>query len=207
MEGQNKPALVSLSDRREIVIRSLSTHFANDVIGMDEFERRIDLAHRALSIAALDELVGDLESAAPTGASLATREESVAVAVPTRAPPKKRVLSVLSAVQRKGTWRVPAKLRVRTLMGAVELDFREAELGPGVTEIKVRALMGAVSITVPPDLQVECDGLGLLGVFESLDQKAGEPDPDAPFLRIRGTAIMGALEIAVLRPGEAAGSD
>ena len=33
--------------RREAVIGALSTHFANDALDIDEFEQRVDLAHRA----------------------------------------------------------------------------------------------------------------------------------------------------------------
>ena len=64
MVGQDKPALVALCTRREMVIDALSTHFANDALDMDEFEQRVDLAHRATSVAELDELLTDLEPAA-----------------------------------------------------------------------------------------------------------------------------------------------
>jgi len=47
MDGENKPALVALRTRRETVIDALSTHFANDALDLDEFEQRVDLAHRA----------------------------------------------------------------------------------------------------------------------------------------------------------------
>lgn len=202
MSDLSKPALVALHDRREVVIDVLSTRFANDIIGMDEFERRVDLAHRAASVAELDALVSDLEPADTPGSAMAVPPASASRAVASPRPAKKRVLSILSSVQRKGMWRVPAKLRVRTVMGAIDLDFREAELGPGVTEVKVMALMGAVSVIVPPDLRVECDGRPLLGHFEGLENGSSSGDPNQPVLRITGVAIMGALEIAVLRPGE-----
>ena len=64
MVGQNKPALVVLRTRREMVIDALSNHFANDALDMDEFEQRVDLAHRSTSVAQLDELLTDLEPAA-----------------------------------------------------------------------------------------------------------------------------------------------
>jgi hypothetical protein len=203
LTGKNKPALVALRDRREAVIAALSAHFANDVLDMDEFEQRVDLAHRATSVAALDELLTDLEPAADArpGASLVSRAEAPQGAVATRGQAK-RVLTILSSTQRKGTWRVPGKLRVVTVMGAVDLDFREAEFGPGVTEVKVTSVMGAVSIVVPPDLQVVCDGVSVLGHFEGMEGGAGERNPDAPLLHITGAAVMGALEISTRRPGE-----
>ena len=64
MVGQNKPALVALRARREGVIDALSNHFACDALDLDEFEQRVDLAHRATSVAELDQLLRDLEPAA-----------------------------------------------------------------------------------------------------------------------------------------------
>ena len=124
------------------------------------------------------------------------------VAIASRVPEFKRELVILSGVQRQGTWRVPKKLRVVTVMGGIDLDFREAEFAPGVTEVKVTSVMGAVAIIVPPHLQVACGGVGVLGVFEGMDQGAGERDSQAPLLRITGVAVMGALEIATRLPGE-----
>ena len=87
-------------------------------------------------------------------------------------------------------------------MAAVDLDFREAQFNPGPTEVRVGALMGAVTITIPPDLPVECDGTSVLGHFESLASGPREAAADAPRLRISGRAVMGSVEIKVLRPGE-----
>ena len=55
---------------------------------------------------------------------------------------------------------------------------------------------------MPPHLRVECDGVGILGLFEGLNRSAGERGPDAPRLRITGVAVMGALEISTRLPGE-----
>jgi len=196
MSGQNKPALVALRSRREVVIDALSTHFASDALDMDEFEQRLDLAHRATSVAELDALLSDLQPAADEASGQSLIQPTAARHAPVRTRVRKRVLSVLGSVQRKGTWRVPERLRVFSVMGAVELDFREAQLGPGITEVSVTTVMGAVSIVVPPQLRVECHGVGLLGHFESMETGAGEMDLDAPLLRIVGVAVMGALEIS-----------
>ncbi len=204
MVGQNKPARVALSTRREVVIDALSTHFANDALDIDEFEQRVDLAHRATSVAELDELLTDLQPPADEepSESLVPQAEAPQAAIATRGHEAKRLLTILSSIRRKGTWRVPKKLRVVTVMGAIDLDFREAEFGPGVTEVKVTSVMGGIAIIVPPHLQVECEGVGILGHFEGLDRSAGERDPDSPLLRITGVAVMGAVEISTRLAGE-----
>ena len=128
--------------------------------------------------------------------------EAPQVAIATRVHEAKRVLTICSGTQRQGTWRVPQKLRVVTVMGGTDLDFREAEFSPGVTEVKVTVVMGGIAIIVPPHLQVECDGGGILGLFEGMERSAGKRDPGAPLLRITGVAVMGALEISTRLPGE-----
>jgi len=202
--GQYKPALVALRNRREVVIDALSTHFANDALDMDEFEQRVDLAHRATAVAELDALLTDLEPAADErpSDSLVPQAEAPRVAMATRVRKAKRVRTILWGTQRKGTWRVPEQLRVVTVMGGIDLDFREAQFGPGVTEVKVTSVMGGVAIIVPPHLQVECDGVAILGVFEGMERSAGEADPDAPLLSITGVAVLGAVEISTRLPGE-----
>ncbi|MBT3171250.1 MAG: hypothetical protein HOI02_04465 [Rhodospirillaceae bacterium] len=112
-----------------------------------------------------------------------------------------RLLVVLSGIQRQGSWRVPKKLRVIAVMGGIDLDFRDAVFGPGVTEVHVTSVMGGIAVIVPPHLQVVCEGASVLGMFEGMDQGTSQWDSEAPLLRITGSAIMGALEIATRPPG------
>ncbi len=86
-------------------------------------------------------------------------------------------------------------------MSGIDLDFRDAVFGPGVSEVHVTSLMAGVAIIVPPHLQVACEGASIMGVFEGMDQGTRQWDPEAPLLRITGSAIMSALEIATRSPG------
>ena len=119
-------------------------------------------------------------------------------------PRSKWVVAVMGGTERKGQWRVPKHLRVVTVMGGTELDFREAVLTPGVHNIKIVACMGGVEITVPPNLAVECEGMSIMGGFESMERCPAVPDPERPLLRISGAAIMGGIEISTRLPGESA---
>jgi len=103
------------------------------------------------------------------------------------------VVAILGGSARKGQWEPPAYLRVLAVMGGVELDFREAELYEGETVVDILAIMGGVNIIVPPDIDVETSGLGLMGGFASFSNRAEETG--APLLRIKGTAIMGGVEV------------
>ena len=77
-------------------------------------------------------------------------------------------------------------------------------MGPGVSEFSAFAFMGGVTIIVPPDLQVECDGIGIMGGFECSDEVRAGHDPDAPILKINGLAMMGGVDVKVREPGETA---
>ena len=106
------------------------------------------------------------------------------------------IFAVMSGVSRKGDWDPPEHLHVFACMGGVELDFRDAVLLKGVTEVDAFAVMGGVKIIVPDDIDVETEGSGVMGGFETLDHRTG--DPDAPLLRITGFALMGGVEIKLV---------
>lgn len=105
------------------------------------------------------------------------------------------ILAIMSGARRKGVWEPLERLRVLSLMGGVELDFREAEFLDGVTEVVVLAVMGGVAIVVPPGVDVESDGVGLMGEFTHLTHRS--PHPDSPVLRIRGFSLMGGVSVKV----------
>jgi hypothetical protein len=113
------------------------------------------------------------------------------------------VVAIMGGAMRKGRWS-PARTNVAlSVMGGTHLDFREAILGPGVTDVKVFAMMGGVEIVVPPGINVESHGIGIMGGFDHVTDY-GENAVDAPTLRITGLALMGGVEITVRNPGESA---
>jgi hypothetical protein len=105
------------------------------------------------------------------------------------------ILAVMSGARRRGVWEPPERLRVLSLMGGVELDFRQAEFLDGVTEVVVLAVMGGVSILAPPGVDVEADGVGLMGEFTHLVHRS--PHPDSPVLRVRGFSLMGGVSVKI----------
>jgi hypothetical protein len=210
-EDHGKPALVALRQRRQEVIDRLTEDFARDVIEVDEFEMRVDQAHRATSIEGLQKVVADLEpleaSAPPISPEQAMElhpSRTPAAALALNRAERRWAVAVLGGVERKGSWRVPQTLRVVCVMGGAEIDFREVSLPPGVTHLKVMCVMGGAEIIVPPDLAVECDGVAIMGGFEQLDRAPSKADPDAPLLRVSGLAFMGGFTISTRLPGESA---
>ncbi len=212
-----------LEKAREVTIDALCEHFANDAMDIEEFERRVDQAHKAASSEELKVLLRDLpggdlpaarnSAAAGPGASavadtrgrtLPARADEVTGAPPSRVRDHGLVLAMFSGAARRGAW-VPAHTNYAlAVCGGVELDFRQARLAAGVTEVRIMAVWGGVKIIVPPGLRVESRGVALMGGFEHADDPAFDPDPDSPVLLIRGIACMGGVHIDVRLPGESA---
>lgn len=192
----------ALAAKREQTIQSLIRSFAADQLAVEDFEGRLDMAHRATDAASLDALVADLPS-----------EKEVApvpAAAPRPAMPpatireRQTLAACLGGVERKGVWTPARKTTAVAVMGGLDLDFREAELGPGVTEVNIFAFMGGADIIVPPGVNVDSDGVAILGGWGHGPGRLPDAAPDAPVLRITGFAMLGGVEIKVRYPGETA---
>jgi hypothetical protein len=195
-----KPALVALRDRREQVIQRLSDAFANDLLDLDRFEARTALAHQATTLAALDELVADVEPLPPGSVQTALVPLGQAGAIEAERPARRRHLVVFSNLERRGSWVVPRELKATGWFGNLVLDFREARFPSGAVTLQVRAVFSNIEIIVPPQLAVECDGSSVFGSFAA--DASAVADPDRPVLRIEGTAVFGNVEVSTRLPGE-----
>jgi hypothetical protein len=60
--------------------------------------------------------------------------------------------------------------------------------------------MASVKIIVPPDLRVESDIDAVVGSAEIQRAIASTTSPDAPTVRISGSAFLGSIEIKVIDP-------
>lgn len=209
MADKNQP----IHDARERTIAELSEQFARDHLEMEEFERRLTLAHRAASVSELRELLSDLPGsparvdavvrvdAAPETA-LAMLPTSPAIVADGQVRPKQTLVAVFGGIQRAGGWTVARRVKVCTIMGGAQLDFRNARLAAGVTTIEIVAVMGGVEIIVPPELSVEVDGTAFFGGFEHLERTSTDLEPHRPVLHITGFALMGGVSVRTRLAGE-----
>jgi hypothetical protein len=206
--SQHLPSSVPVEQDRDRAIDALSEHFAGDRLTVAEFERRVDMAHRARSYDELRSLLADLpgpsDALAPQRHSVPAKGSSYSVASEASVKDHGTVIAVMGGTGRKGRWAPARRNLVLAVMGGAELDFREAMLPPGVTEVTVYTMWGGVDIVVPPDLHVESNGFAVMGGFEFGAEEQAPPPPGAPSLRISGVAVMGAVDITVRRPGETA---
>jgi len=177
---------------RERVVEALSEHFARDHLSLDELETRMARVYAATTPAEVDALVADLPALA-LGAPVIVTPDAYA---PTPKL-KERLVAIMSGIVRRGLWKIPRRLRVVAIMGGVELDLRQAELPPGVTEITAFVLMGGLEIRVAPGVRLETDGVAIMGGFEDRVHDPGIAPADAPVVRVTGIAIMGGVEAQI----------
>jgi hypothetical protein len=202
MTPENRLTMIRTRESRDRVIAALSEHFAHDALDVDEFERRVTLAHTSESASEIDALLDDLPVLAPT-VSLAPGPKVAPALVPaTQVRDEQTMLAIMGGVERRGAWNVPRRLRVVTMMGGAHLDLREARFPPGPVDIQVFAFMGGIEIIAPPGLAIETHGSAIMGGFQQVNRTPVHPDVDAPLVRVHGFVVMGGVDVRMRLPGE-----
>jgi hypothetical protein len=136
----------------------------------------------------------------PTSFPAAVSRAQHPTLAPHLVPERRGAVSFLSHLRRDGDWILPRLFRVFAFWGNAEIDLTQALLASGTSEIEVRCIMASVQIFVPPDVRVESEVEAVMGSAEVQRQTASTTSPDAPCVRITGTAFMGSIEIKVIDP-------
>jgi hypothetical protein len=221
--GSDDPAR-RLEHFRHRTLRELEYQLRVGRLPREEYLRRTTLARRAVSPGDLRPLIEDL-AGAPGPGDGATPTAAPAPATPPApaAPPapsvpavsrrddhrgadaRRRedadlVLAIMSGTRRSGVWRPRETLHAVSVMGGVQLDLRDAILRDGTTRVHAFALMGGITIIVPPHVRVTVRGVGVMGSFGRTPRTT--PDADAPHVRIDGLAVMGGVDVKVRDPND-----
>lgn len=99
--------------------------------------------------------------------------------------------AALGAIERRITSKDFRGGHVTTIMAGCELDLRDASI-TSEAEIHVFALMGGISLRVPPDWTVVLRGTPILAGFE---EKTASPPNSGKRLIVSGYAIMAGVEV------------
>jgi hypothetical protein len=203
MSAENRLTLTRTRESRDHVIAALSEHFAHDALDVDEFERRITVAHTSESPEEIEALLSDLPAlAANPAAMIPAAKAALAVMPAERVRAQQTMLAIMGGVDRRGSWSLPRRLRLVTVMGGAMLDLREARFPPGPVDIEIFSFMGGAQIIVPPGLAIETHGSAIMGGFQEVNRAPIHPDADAPLLRVHGFVVMGGVDITMRLPGE-----
>jgi Domain of unknown function (DUF1707) len=150
---------------------------------LNDYEDRLTKAYAATTYQELEELRADLP-----GAPINTRRGGRI-----NPAPSTLLLAMLSGFERRGRWNVPKKLTTFTFWGSGVLDLRYADFTSTEVDIHAVSIMGAQNILVPPEVNVEIDGHGVMGGFDR--EIPGNGTPGAPKVKIHGFALWGGVSI------------
>lgn len=105
------------------------------------------------------------------------------------------LFSLLGSSKRRWGRSVFRGAETTAFMGGCELDLRDALMSPGeLAVVDVFVLMGGVNIFVPPHWTVSQEIVPLMGGVH--DKSHSVPSNPAQHLLVRGTVIMGGVEIS-----------
>ncbi|WP_406436337.1 DUF1707 domain-containing protein [Streptomyces sp. NBC_00631] len=191
------PELRASDADRERVAEILRDALAEGRLDMEEFEERLEATYRARTYGELTPITRDLPvERVPTvslhkepvdrgswGSRIVGGEGSSSWA-----------MAVMSGFQRKGRWTVPKRFTGFTFMGGGEIDLREANFADGEVELNCIAIMGGISVVVPPGVEVVMRGIAVMGGFDHYEEET-LPDPAAPRVIVTGLAFWGGVEV------------
>ncbi len=200
MSDPKRPATAEaeLEARRRQTLAELESLHGTRAIGAEEYRRRAEVARRAEDEAELESVRPGVDETRPAVPAAAPRPAAPAVPATPRVAPEDEtqlVWAFLGGAARKGPWEPPEILNVVSVLGGVDLDFRAAALLEGVTEVKVLAFLGGTTIIVPDDVDVEVNGVAIMGGFDHVSQHL--PGEGRPLIRISGLALLGGVEVKV----------
>jgi DUF1707 SHOCT-like domain len=150
---------------------------------LKDYEDRLAKAYAATTYQELDRLRADLPGS---------------VANPRRGgkpnpAPSTLLLALMSGFERRGRWNVPKKLTTFTFWGSGVVDLRYADFTSTEVEIHAYSIMGMQNILLPPEVNVEIHGHGVMGGFDH--KVLGEGTPGAPTVKICGFSLWGGVGI------------
>ncbi|MQY13951.1 hypothetical protein SRB5_41110 [Streptomyces sp. RB5] len=192
------PELRASDADRDRVANVLREALAEGRLSMDEFEERLESAYQAKTYGELEPLTADLPGPESGALSLRKRQTPAGSAWPGRIggrPTSTAGIGVLGGFQRRGRWTVPRLFTAVTVCGGGEIDLRDADFESADTEIRVVAVMGGVNIVVPPEIEVEVRGLGIMGGFDQ-SHTGTRGAPGAPRVVVTGFAFWGGVGIS-----------
>ena len=87
----------------------------------------------------------------------------------------------MSGFERRGRWNVPKRMTTFALFGGGVVDLRYADFTSPEVEIHSYSIFGGQTILVPPEVNVDLHGVGVMGTFDH--SVPGEGSPGAPSVR------------------------
>lgn len=176
---------------------------SNGQLSFAEFDERTQEVTKA---AFRDELIAPLQDLVPLperilNNEVAIRPEQASLQVVDKARAGDSFsLSIMGGAEKKGAWTIARNHLSITVMGGNNLDLTKATFVDQDITISAWAIMGGITIAVPEDVRVKCDGFAVMGGFGVSDdpkvtKQLSELPENAPLVHVTGLALMGGVEV------------
>jgi DUF1707 SHOCT-like domain/Cell wall-active antibiotics response LiaF, C-terminal len=175
------PREIRVSDaEREAVVARLNTATGEGRLTLEEFGERAGQAYAVRTTGELARLVDDLPVATGTP--------------PVRVPAtRERISQTIGPLKRSGRWRLDRDSELSTVLGAVKLDLRGAELVAPEVELAISTVLGSVKVWIPRGVRVEVGGATVVGTRQVEEGNVG--GYPAPLLRLRIDTVLGSVKV------------
>jgi hypothetical protein len=192
---------------RDVTLAQLGDHAAVGRLTLDELEDRSSLALAAKTRGELAALTTDLPQEAgsvPDQPNPSPQAQPVqAQPNPSSQPAPKRpvrwMVAIMSGSHHRGRFRAVGRINAVAIMGADEIDLREAEIEGGELTLNLFAIMGGADVYIPDSVELEVTGFSLMGGYQERGSQR-PPRPGAPVVRINVHNLMGGATIYRLPP-------
>jgi hypothetical protein len=165
------------------VAQLLTDAAAQGRLQLSEYEDRLTRAYAAQTRDELDRLSADLPGAITRGRS----------GGPVHPAPSTMLLAIMSGFERRGRWNVPRRMTTFALFGGGVIDLRYADFTSPDVEIHSYSIFGGQTILIPPEVNVDLRGVGVMGTFDQ--SVSGDGSPGAPCVHIRGFSLWGSVGV------------
>lgn len=192
-DAEQPRKVVGLPVQRERTIKILSECFARNLLEMEEFEHRVSLAHKAVSVQDLARLIDDIPGELAENPQKAPEASAAGSAILREG--EQPVYGIMMSRRLRGQWLKCRTVNTRVLMSSLELDLRDVELSAEIAEINVLALMSSIVVTVPVNLPVQLEVIPILGEVKEGRRVATGIPKKGPGLRITGFTMLGEVKV------------
>lgn len=174
-------AVDASDDDRIQAAQLLSEAAAHGRLTLEQYEQRLSRVYAAGTYAELERLTDDLPEAMEYRRGKG------------RPAPSTMLLAILSGFERRGRWYIPKRMTTFTFFGGGVVDLRYADFTSSEVEIHAYSILGGQTILLPPEVNVEIAGHGVMGGFDHGAEGTGAPG--APKVRIKGFSLLGAVGV------------
>jgi hypothetical protein len=192
------PSRLRISDAdRHKVAEVLREAAGEGRIDLEELDQRLEATYAARTYADLVPITLDLPIQAAATLPVQPQESSTPSTVVPGGRADEKHLAILSGLERKGVWTMPARMTVNCFMGGADLDLRRAQFAAREVVLTINAVLGGADIKVNPHTHVIMEGTGIMGGYSGPSGSTdSEVDANSPTVRIRGFALMGGVSVS-----------